>query len=82
VIAASHAQELPRVIRFVARRIGVLDPNGAGVLSYLLFESGYCRHLMDLGFSDAMSRRAELLDFLDYGYSRKRWSRFADHIGA
>jgi NTE family protein len=72
VIAASHAQELPRVIRFVARRIGVLDPNGAGVLSYLLFESGYCRHLMDLGFSDAMSRRAELLDFLDYGYSRKR----------
>src|SRR5712672_1183404 len=72
VIAASHAQELPRVIRFVARRLGVLDPNGAGVLSYLLFERGYCRHLMDLGFSDAMSRRAELLDFLDYGYSRKR----------
>jgi NTE family protein len=69
MIAASHAQELPRVMRFVARRIGALDPNGAGVLSYLLFESGYCRHLMDLGFSDAMSRRAELLDFLDYGYS-------------
>jgi NTE family protein len=69
MIAASHAQELPRVMRFVARRIGVLDPNGAGVLSYLLFESGYCRHLIDLGFSDAMSRRAELLDFLDYGYS-------------
>jgi NTE family protein len=56
-------------MRFVARRIGVLDPNGAVVLSYLLFEGGYCRHLIDLGFSDAMSRRAELLDFVDYGYS-------------
>src|SRR5882762_9879196 len=48
MIAASHAHELPRAMRFLARRIGVLDPNGAGVLSYLLFESGYCRRLMDL----------------------------------
>jgi NTE family protein len=69
IIAASHAQELPRAMRFLARRIGVLEPNGAAVLSYLLFESGYCRHLIKLGFSDAMSRRAELLDFLDYGHS-------------
>lgn len=67
-IAASHAQELPRAMRFLARRIGAMDPNGAGVLSYLLFEGSYCRHLIDLGYSDAMSRRAELLDFLDYGY--------------
>ena len=69
VIAASHAQELPRAMRFLARRIGAMDPNGAGVLSYLLLESSYCRHLIDLGFSDAMSRRAELLDFLGYGHS-------------
>ena len=63
-IAASHAQELPRALRFLAHRIGVLDPNGAGVLSYLLFESGYCRHLIDLGFSDGMARRPEILRFL------------------
>jgi NTE family protein len=67
VIAASHAQELPRAVRFIARRIGALDPNGASALSYLLFESGYCRHLMALGFSDGMARRAEILDFLGYG---------------
>jgi hypothetical protein len=65
-IAASHAQELPRAMRFIARRIGVLDPNGAGVLSYLLFERGYCRHLMNLGFSDGMARRVEILHFLGY----------------
>lgn len=68
-IAASHARELPRAMQFLARRIGVLDPNGAGVLSYLLFESGYCRHLIDLGFSDGMSRRGEILDFLGFGVS-------------
>lgn len=66
VIAASHAAELPRAVRFVARRIGALDPNGAGALSYLLFESGYCRHLMGLGFSDGMARRADILDFLGF----------------
>jgi NTE family protein len=66
-IAASHAGEMPRAMRFLARRLGVLDPNGAGVLSYLLFERGYCRHLIDLGFSDGMSRREEILDFLGHG---------------
>jgi NTE family protein len=66
-IAASHAWELPRAMRFLARRLGVLDPNGAGVLSYLLFERGYCRYLINLGFTDGMSRRAEILDFLGYG---------------
>jgi NTE family protein len=65
-IAASHAQELPRAMRFLARRTGVLDPSGAGMLSYLLFERGYCRHLLDLGFTDATSRRAEILAFLGY----------------
>jgi NTE family protein len=70
-IAASYAQELPRAMRFLARRIGVLDPNGAGVLSYLLFESGYCRRLIDLGFSDGLARRAEILHFLGYEFDRK-----------
>jgi NTE family protein len=76
-IAASHAGELPRAMRFLARQFGVLDPNGAGVLSYLLFERGYCRQLIDLGFSDGMSRRAEILDFLGYGDAVDRQSSYA-----
>jgi NTE family protein len=74
VIAASHATELPRAVRFLARRIGALDPNGAGALSYLLFESGYCRHLMALGYSDGIARRADILDFLGYGLAVDRES--------
>ena len=65
-IAAAHADELPRAMRWVLGRLGVLEPNGARVLSYLLFERGYCRHLMRLGFSDAMVQRERILNFLGY----------------
>ena len=65
-IAASHAYELPGVMRWVMSRAGVLEPNGARVLSYLLFERRYCRHLMHLGYMDAMKQRERILDFLGY----------------
>ena len=64
-LAAAHARELPRTIRFMMRALGLLDPNGARLLSYLLFERGYCRELMRLGFADAVAMRTEILNFLD-----------------
>jgi NTE family protein len=66
VIAAAHAKELPRTMRFLMRRVGVLEPNGARVLSYLLFEGAYCRRLMHLGITDAMAQRTKILSFLGY----------------
>jgi NTE family protein len=66
-IAAAHADELPRAMRLLMRRAGVFAPEGARVLSYLLFERGYCRHLMRLGFSDATVQRPRILEFLGYG---------------
>lgn len=65
-IAAAHAHELPRMMRILMRRAGALEPNGARVLSYLLFERGYCRHLMRLGFSDALGQRDRILAFLGH----------------
>jgi NTE family protein len=65
-IAAAHASELSRTMRFLMRRVGVLEPNGARVLSYLLFERGYCRRSMHLGVTDAMTQRNNILSFLGY----------------
>ena len=59
-----HVHELPWTVRFLLRGIGAMNRNGSTLASYLLFESGYCRALIDLGYQDTMARRAEVLEFL------------------
>lgn len=66
-IAERCAHALPRTIRFLMRGFGAMKPNGARVLSYLLFEGAYCRQLLRLGFADGMAQRAHILSFLGHG---------------
>lgn len=63
-LAARHRNALPKALRLVLRGIGATRKNGSVLLSYLLFERGYTRALMELGYRDAMSRRVELAHFL------------------
>lgn len=63
-IAARHAQELPRNIRALLSGSGALKRGGGTAVSYLLFEQGFCRELMALGYTDAISRREEISSFL------------------
>lgn len=63
-LAARHRNALPRALRLVLGGIGATRKNGSVLLSYLLFERGYTRSLMELGYRDTMSRRAELARFL------------------
>ena len=63
-IAARHRQELPAALRLFLRGPGATKTSGAGVLSYLLFEAGYCSELIELGRKDALAKRAELSRFL------------------
>ena len=63
-IAARHRHELPSALRMFLRGPGATQTSGAGVLSYLLFESGYCRELIELGRRDAMAKREALCRFL------------------
>jgi len=60
-----YVNELPRTVRFLLRGIGAMNRNGSNLASYLLFERGYCRALIGLGYEDTMSRRSEVLEFLE-----------------
>jgi NTE family protein len=55
---------LPRSLRALLRVMGARGTAGAQLASYLMFESGFTRELIDLGFKDAHARRDELLSFL------------------
>jgi NTE family protein len=55
---------MPRSLRALLRAMGAYDGGGRQLLSYLLFERGYTRALMQLGLRDAMARREEIARFL------------------
>jgi NTE family protein len=63
-VALEHGRELPRSIRYMLRGLGGRDESGGELLSYLLFEPGYCRALLDLGYQDTLARAQEVKDFL------------------
>lgn len=65
-IAARHAHELPLSMRFFLRGSGATKSSGSTVMSYLLFERGYCRELINLGYADAFRQENRILRFLGH----------------
>jgi NTE family protein len=65
-VAARHAKELPRSLRVLLKGVGAGAgaSDGRQLISYLLFESGFTRELMDMGYRDGLSRRDELSAFI------------------
>ena len=63
-IAQRHAVEFPRTVRLLLRGVGALNTGGRQLISYLLFEGGFCRELIELGYHDAMAQKDTLLAFL------------------
>lgn len=63
-LAAQHSRELPIAVRVLMSIIGGMRRGGGTLLSYLLFEPGYCRELIDVGYKDTMARRDEISEFL------------------
>jgi len=64
-LAQEYMYELPRMLRYMLKGIGAMRAHGSGLTSYLLFERGYCRHLIRLGYEDAMQEREKLTAFLE-----------------
>jgi NTE family protein len=62
-IAARHTHNLPGPVRTLLAGIGATEARGAALASYLLFEAGYTRELMELGRRDTHARRDDVLEF-------------------
>lgn len=64
-LASHYVHELPRSLRLLLRGIGATRPSGSSLVSYLLFEKGYCRKLIKLGYEDACAQASALRDLLN-----------------
>jgi NTE family protein len=63
-IARQHAHHLPRIIRMTLSTFGTLD-EASEILSYLLFDSNFCRKLIEMGYNDAMASRESIINFFE-----------------
>ena len=65
-IAAKHVGNLPGPMRMAMKVIGATERGGgASLASYLLFEKGFCKELIDCGYRDAMEKRDDILAFFN-----------------
>jgi NTE family protein len=70
-IARHHARELPRALRALLRIFGANSSASGLLLSYLLFERGFTRELIALGYQDAKARAAEIREFLSLEHAHQ-----------
>jgi NTE family protein len=70
-VARRHVDELPRALRTLLRALGAHNSPNSLLLSYLLFERGFTRELIDMGYEDAKARSGEIRDFLQLENARQ-----------
>ena len=63
-LARDYVARLPAGVRALLRGFGSSQGTGANLPSYLLFDRGFCRRLLALGYADTMARRDEIAAFL------------------
>ncbi|MBI3902514.1 MAG: patatin-like phospholipase family protein [Nitrosomonadales bacterium] len=74
-IAEHYAGRLPWTIRFLLRWVGAMRRSGASLVSYLLFEKGFCNALIELGYHDAMKRKEEIVAFFAHQEKQEELSQ-------
>ena len=63
-VATHYVRELPRAVRMLLQGVGAYGRAGMQLTSYLLFESGFTRELIAMGYRDAMAMKDDLTAFL------------------
>jgi NTE family protein len=64
-LAADEYRKFPGMLRHLLRGIGATGDSGWDLLSYLAFQPGYIRKLIELGYEDTLARRAEIAAFFE-----------------
>lgn len=64
-IAIRHVHEMPRPVQILMSGMGALNYGGRQLVSYLLFEQGYTRELIKLGYEDGLARRDQIQAFME-----------------
>lgn len=63
-LASEHYLSLPMAVRTLLRTIGIRQHSDSSLASYLLFEKGFTKRLIELGYQDAMAQMPALMAFL------------------
>ena len=64
-IVARHVNAFPRTMKVMLSGIGAMAKEGRPLTSYLLFDSAFCRELIELGYKDGVAQHAQLQELLE-----------------
>jgi len=63
-MAEEHSHELPWSVKTLLQATGAYSKTDSSLMSYLLFEKGYCNALIKLGYEDTIKEKDNILRFL------------------
>jgi NTE family protein len=66
-LANAYEPELPRAFRFLTRGLGTRETRSNDMLSLVMFQPDYVKHLIEMGEADAKARLPEIRRFLSGG---------------
>ena len=64
-IARDYEPQLPKLFRFLTRRLGTREERGRDVLSMLMFQGNFLTRIIELGEADADARADEIAAFVE-----------------
>jgi NTE family protein len=63
-LANAYEADLPRAFRFLTRGLGTRETRSNDMLSLVMFQRDYVKHLIDMGEADAATKLPEIRQFL------------------
>ena len=63
-LANAYEADLPKAFRFLTRGLGTKETRSNDMLSLVMFQPDYVKHLIEMGEADARARLPEIREFL------------------